>query len=141
MSVAQPSRAELTDRKRRLLSDYLVAGEEIVRSLGDPDHLPAAEEVAPLLGRREAVISTMADLDCELAETAASDPAAEIVAENALHRALESSAELDGLIGTALISWQVRVAASLTEVGIGRKTLKAYSSGAAAARRVVDEAA
>ncbi len=139
--MAAAGRAELLDRKRRLLAEYLAAGQTMVQCLSDSEVVPTADDVAPLIDRRDVVLGSIRDLDLELTDTPALDPASEIVAENALRRALESSADLDQTIADALMGWQARLASALTDIGVGRKTLRAYRSTTTQDHRVVDEAA
>lgn len=140
-TLTPSGRAELLNRKRRVLSEYLGAGEQIVQAMGDPDQVPMAEDIAPLLERRDKALDDIRALDKRLQSAVADDRAAEIVAENALRRTLESSADLDQIIADALTTWQARLTTTLAELAGGRKTLKGYRSDLRQPHNVVDEAA
>lgn len=134
-------RAELLNRKRRVLSDYLAAGEAILRSMADPDEVPPTEDLAPLLTRRDLALADIRRLDARLSDCLPSDPAAELVADSALRRALEASADQDQVLSDVFVTWRESIAGALSDIASGRKALKGYRSTTTSSHNVVDEAA
>ncbi len=135
------SLAEALNRKRVALSDYIAAGDDVLRALRDSTNLPPTEEIGLLLERRDAVVQELKKLDKSLAEAEAGDPAAEIVAEGALRRTLQAAARVDAALGTSLAAWKSRVSAAIGELAHGRKTLRGYASQRSDRSPVVNEAA
>lgn len=135
------SLAEALNRKRVALSDYIAAGDDVLRALGDSANPPPTDEIAPLLNRRDAVVQELKKLDKSLTEAEPGDPAAEIVAEGALRRTLQAAARVDAAVGISLAAWKSRMADAIGELAHGRKTLRGYATQRSERSPVVNEAA
>ena len=133
--------AEALNRKRVALSDYIAAGDDILRALQDSTAPPATDEIAPLLDRRDAVVQELKRLDKSLTDAEPGDRAAEIVAGEALRRTLEAAARVDSAVGTSLTAWKSRLADAVGELAHGRKTLRGYAAQRSGRSPVVNEAA